>query len=188
MDIDSFDLRLPESSTESAELEYDFDEDDDEEGEATSAPRPDEAPVETEEEKKAKALEFTNMLLDKCIDPFRPWVQIIEELKAEPAFLAVASAKDREALFLLASPELAERTRQNRRGHLEKAKEEWAATLAAMTDLAKLPPTWTEYSRQLRKAAPWFRLLDAREMEKQYRVKLKHLKDVAVTYNVKSNN
>jgi hypothetical protein len=90
-------------------------------------------------------------------------------------------------LFAVLCPELAERVRSVRQQKLQEAQDAWKGLLGTMTDAKKLPATWTEYSRQLKKTAPWFKLLDAKVMEVQYRAKLKELREQAITYNVRSN-
>lgn len=121
------------------------------------------------------------------IDPFRPWSETSKELEAEPDFHAIASAKERESLFAVLCPELAERVRLERQQKLQEAQDAWKDLLGTMTDAKKLPATWTEYSRHLKKTALWYKLLDAKEMEVQYRAKLKELRERAITYNVRSN-
>lgn len=145
------------------------------------------SPEEAAAQQKARVTAFMTLLRSRNIDPFKPWSETSKELENEPEFQAITSAREREALFAALCPELAERVRSERQQRLQEAQEAWKNLLATMTDVKKLPATWTEYSRSLKKSAPWYKLLDAKEMEVQYRAKLKELRDLAVTYNVRRN-
>lgn len=150
-----------------------------------------EAPhIETisEEEHQRRIANFIALLKNKRVDPFKPWDKISEDLQHEPDFQAIASAKERANLFAMISPELVEVIRSERSSSLDQAKESWRSLLESMDDLSKIPSTWTEYSRQLKKTAPWFKLLDSRSMEKDYRARINTLRQQNIRYNVKTNN
>lgn len=141
---------------------------------------------ETEHQRHVQA--FMELLKAREVDPFRPWSQIAQELENEPPFKAITSAKEREALFAAISPELAERIRAQRQRGTIKAQETWSSLLASLTDASKLPATWTEFSKRLRRTHPaLLKTLDTKLMEKQYRAHIQELKDRAVTYNIKVN-
>lgn len=143
---------------------------------------------EREKEHQHNIAAFMELLRSREVDPFRPWSLIAQELQNEPEFIAISSPKERESLFAAISPELAERIRSARhRGTIE-AQQQWSALLASLTDAAKLPATWTEFSKHLRRTNPTLlKLLDTKAMEKQYRAHVQDLKNRAVTYNIKRN-
>lgn len=175
----------------SEEIEYDLEEEmeekDDEIQVETETIKQSVDPSVREEEHQRRITAFIGLLMEKSVDPFRPWSLISQELSMESAFQAITSPKERESIFAAVSPELAERARGDKQQKLAEAKRAWQELLNAMTDIGKLPQTWTEYSRQLKRSVDWFKLLDHREMEKQYRAKLKDLRDRAITYNIRSN-
>lgn len=168
-------------------VEYEFDLDDNEQTIEQPIKIVQVSPEEAAAQHQEKITAFMNLLRSRNIDPFKPWAETSKELEGEPDFQAVTSAKEREALFAVLCPELADRVRSQRQNKLKEAQDAWKNLLASMTDVKKLPTTWTEYSRHLKKSAPWYKTLDAKEMEVQYRAKLQELRDAAVTYNVRSN-
>lgn len=143
---------------------------------------------EREAEHQRSVQAFMELLKAREVDPFRSWSQIAQELENEPAFQAITSGKEREALFAAISPELAERIRSLRQRGTVEALETWTSLLSSLTDASKLPATWTEFSKRLRRTHPsLLKVLDTKLMEKQYRTHIQVLKDRAVTYNIKVN-
>lgn len=170
-------------------LAYEIDEEAYEAEAAEEAPReqrPARDPEQAAAAHTAAVAAFTAMLRERAIDPFQPWDRIAEGLRDEPAFATVGSAKERAALFAALCPELVEGARAGRQARLKEAQEAWAAKLASLTDAARLPATWTEFSRTLKRTAPWFKLLEPKTMEREYRARLQELRTRAIVYNVRS--
>ncbi|PJF17559.1 hypothetical protein PSACC_02673 [Paramicrosporidium saccamoebae] len=154
----------------------------------TSQARQIERPVKTlvkklnAEEHQAAVENYNQMLMDSNIDPFQSWDIISNKLSSDPRFSGISNAKERRSLFDAACPALAEGTRERRRQRLEAAEDAWKAALEGLT-LATAPTTWTEYSRHIRQEE-WFRLLDSKKMEREYRDRLRDLVDRSRVYQI----
>lgn len=121
------------------------------------------------------------------LDPFKPWESHLAPLLAtHPDFQAIPSAKERAQLFASISTELAEKSREERKAKLLEAKETWISIVNSITDLKGVPQTWTEYSKAIR-GKDWYKLLDPKIMEKEWRSRINELKARQVSYNVISN-
>lgn len=125
---------------------------------------------------------YNQMLMDSDIDPFQSWDVISLKLSSDPRFNEIPSAKERRILFDVACPALAERARERRRQRLDTAEDAWRTALDGLT-LATAPTTWTEYSRHIRQEE-WFRLLDSKKMEREYRDRLRDLVERSRVYQI----
>lgn len=129
------------------------------------------------------AARFEEMLREKStLNPFQDWATIRTTLAGDARFEGVRSEKARIAIFDRMCPELAERARSMRRQQVAAAEAAWAACLADLR-WATAPATWTEFSRTVRKH-PWFRHLDGKRMEKEYRAHLASLRDRSIVYQI----
>jgi hypothetical protein len=121
------------------------------------------------------------------LDPFKPWeTHLAPLLASHPDFQAIPTAKERAQLFASISTELAEKSREERKAKLLEAKETWISIVNSITDLKGVPQTWTEYSKAIR-GKDWYKLLDPKIMEKEWRSRINELKARQVSYNVISN-
>jgi hypothetical protein len=134
------------------------------------------------EEYQTATENYNQMLMDSEIDPFQSWNSILSKLSSDPRFNEIPSAKERRALFDAACPALAERARERRRQRLDTAEDAWRTALDGLT-LATAPTTWTEYSRHIRQEE-WFRLLDSKKMEREYRDRLRDLVERSRVYQI----
>lgn len=135
------------------------------------------------EEHSIAVEKFKEMLLEReDLDPFKAWESISTQLSGDPRFQAIATDKERRSLFESLCPELAGRARIAREKLQSQAEEEWKDTLERLT-LAHAPATWTEYSRRIRKET-WYKLLNPKKMEKEYRARLSELRTRSMVYQI----
>lgn len=152
--------------------------------ETSCAPEPSARPHWTSREEHASAIGgFRELLLQTPeVDPFMAWSTLSTRLAADARWQAIPTDRERKALFDELCPQLAERARHQRRQRMEEAAAAWNETLAQLT-LASAPPTWVEFSRTVR-GQPWFRLMDGKQMEKEYRARLAHLRTRSIVYQI----
>lgn len=121
------------------------------------------------------------------LDPFKPWESHLAPLlESHPDFQAIPSAKERAQLFASISSELAQKAREERQARLVQAKKTWIDLVNSIVDLKGVPQTWTEYCKSIR-SKDWYKLLDAKLMEKEWRSRINELKSRQISYNVISN-
>lgn len=136
----------------------------------------------TQEEQLAAVEGFKEMLLDSNIDAFQQWSTISSSLSEDPRFQAVQSEKERRAIFESMCPQLAEKSRAARKQRMETAERSWKSILEDLT-LVSAPSTWTEFSRHVKREA-WYKLLDQKRMEREYRERLKDLSARSRVYQI----
>lgn len=126
---------------------------------------------------------FKDILLNTPnIDPFMSWSALTAQLSSDARWQAIPTDRERKSLFDELCPQLAERARQQRHQQMEEAINAWNETLVHLT-LTTAPPTWVEFNRTI-KAQPWFKLMDARRMEKEYRSRLAYLRTRSIVYQI----
>lgn len=116
------------------------------------------------------------------LDPFQSWEMLKQHLSKDPRFQAIPTDRERKSIFDSICPELAERARKAREGQQAAAKATWKEILRTLM-LANTPATWTEFSRRVKKE-PWYRHLDPKAMEKEYRARLIELRDRSIVYQI----
>lgn len=153
-------------------------------GEASTSAQPSPKPQWSSKEEHTLAItRFRDLLLNTPkVDPFMPWSILSAQLSTDARWQAIPTDRERKALFDGLCPQLAERARQQRRQQMEEATTAWSETLAHLT-LATAPPTWVEFSRTI-KSKPWFKLMDAKLMEKEYRSRLAYLRTRSIVYQI----
>lgn len=144
--------------------------------------RPRRPPPDPEVQQRA-AEAFKQIFLDlNDLDPFASWDSIRERASADPRFQAIPTERERKALFESLCPVLAERARRNREARKLEAEQQWDEILGQLT-LARAPATWTEFSRSIKKQ-DFYRLLDTKVMERQYRDRVAHLRSRSTVYQI----
>lgn len=144
--------------------------------------RPRRPPPDPEAQQRA-AEAFKQIFLDlEDLDPFASWDSIRERAAADPRFQAIPTERERKALFESLCPVLAERARKIRERRKLEAEQQWDEILGQLT-LARAPATWTEFSRSIKKQA-FYRLLDTKAMERQYRERVAHLRSRSTVYQI----
>lgn len=135
-------------------------------------------------EAQQRAIEaFKQIFLDlEDLDPFASWDSIRERAAADLRFQGIPTERERKALFESLCPVLAERARKIREARKLEAEQQWDEILSQLT-LARAPATWTEFSRGIKKQ-PFYRLLDPKIMERQYRDRVAHLRARSTVYQI----
>lgn len=117
--------------------------------------------------------EFKNMILEKeDLDPFLSWDKIVDIFKDDPRFNLIVSDKKRQTIFNSLTFILVEKYHKIKRTRIQTAKitfNDWLIELVKRK--IKRPETWTEASREI-KREEWYKLLDPREMEKEFHIRL----------------
>lgn len=135
------------------------------------------------EEHQLAVENFRQLLLDReDLDPFQAWERLSSSLAADSRFQAIRSERERRTIFESICPQLAERARKKREAQHLQATEAWKGILERLT-LAHAPATWTEFSRHVKKE-PWFRLLNPKTLEREYRTRLAELRTRSAVYQI----
>jgi len=127
--------------------------------------------------------EFKSMILEReDLDPFLSWDKITEIFKNDSRFNLIASDKKRQAIFNSITAILVDRYHKNKRENIQTAKvlfDDWLSELIKRK--IKRPETWTEASREIKKQE-WYKLLDPKEMEREFHSKLRMIKSNEQVY------
>lgn len=140
-------------------------------------------PLKHIEEHQVAIENFKQMLIEKKdLDPFQSWEKLAALFHLDPRFQAIKTEKEQRSIFDSICPQLAEIARRLRESKQALAIESWKERLDKLT-LALAPGTWTEFSKQLKKE-PWFRHLNPKTMEKEYRNRVSELRTRSLVYQI----
>ena len=125
---------------------------------------------------------FKSLLRNFNFDPFSSWSDICMQLAEEPLYQAIPTDKERKSIFDDLCPELTKLARNRRMGQIDEAQRSWKNLLHNLT-LYTASSSWVEFSRGIKKEC-WYKLLDNKMMEKEYRARLDDLRTRNIIYQI----